>query len=239
MKYATTSEAEEWASIVPNAEGGNELKQGEPGDLLSAVCDQTVITVRNIADLSLATLGEITRLNDEQTAKHPALLNRFDPETVMASDGLIALASRAGTIIAAIHAARGLDKDESVLNLGSLVSDGSIPGISVPLIAALFVGNSHWSGEEVDGAGVARILPDGMVNIGSSKTLMRLAFYGSEVFTHPVTRRNPQKAIPGSAEGDNGPLWYLRLKGKASEVADRSREALEHWMVKLGSVETD
>lgn len=150
MKYATTS---------------------EPGDLLSAVLDQTFITVRNTADLSLATLGEPTRLNDAQIAKHPALLNRFDPEAVMASDGLIAFASRAGTIIAAIHAARGLDQNESVLNLGSLVSDGSIPGIAVPLIAALFVGNSHWTGEEVGGAGVARILPNGMVNIGSSKTL--------------------------------------------------------------------
>lgn len=239
MKYATTSEAEEWAALVPSAEDSNELKHSEPGDLLSAVFDQTVITVRNTANLSLAALGEITRLNDEQTAKHPALLNRFDPEAVMATDGLIAFASRAGSIIAAIHAARGLDQDDSVLNLGSLVSDGSFQGISVPLIAALFVGNSHWSGEEVGGAGVARILPDGMVNIGSSKTLMRLALYGSEVFSHPVTLRNPQKAISGSAESDNGPLWYLRLKGKASEVADRSRGALEHWSVELGFSEAD
>jgi hypothetical protein len=239
MKYATPNEADEWATFVPKAQKNDEQKHDVSKDLLSATLDQTTITVRNTADLSFAELGEITRLNDEQTAKHPALLNRFAPEAVMAGDGLIAFATRQGTVIAAIHATRGFDQDVSVLNLGSLVSDGSFSGVSVPLIAALFVGNSHWSGTEVGGSGVARILPDGMVNIGSSKTLMRLAFYGEEVFAHPMTLRNPQKAIAGSAESDNGPLWYLRLKGKASEVADRSREVLEHWSVELGSVETD
>jgi hypothetical protein len=231
MKTATSDETTEWAPILPDSNKMTGLETDKVRDLLVATRDQTTIYVRNNADISLPVLGEVTRLNDAQTAKHPALLNRFDPEAVMANDGLLALAEHSGTIRAAVHAARTSDDE---LSLGSLVADGSIKGIAVPLIAALVLGDEHWTGTAKTGSGVARILPDGMVNIGSSKTLSRLGFYALRVFTHPMTLRNPQKAVNGSAEAGGAPLWYLRFEGRADEVADRSREALDGWSTEFG-----
>lgn len=104
------------------------------------------------------------------------------------------------------------------------------------MIAALFLGEAYCSSEELHGEAEIRILPDGRVN-SSCKTFARLGFWPDEYFTHPVTLRNPQKAIAGSAEPNGGPLKYLRLKGKADEVADRSRLALENWTVEFGQAQ--
>ncbi|GAA6176739.1 hypothetical protein [Sulfitobacter pacificus] len=235
MDNATPEEAGRWAAIIPNVSGEVVPKVAEEHDLLSAHYDQITITVRNAGDLSVALLGEITRLNDAQTAQHPGLLNRFDPESVKEGNGPVAFATWNNLIVAAVCASRVWHNDTCVLHVSSLVSDKSAPKIALPMLAALFLGHEHWIGAAAEGVGVARIMPRGLVNIGSSKTLMRLGFYAAEVFEHPVTTRNPQKAIAGSAEADGANLQYLRLKGDAEEMADRSRMALENWSVKFGA----
>ncbi len=236
MNYATPESAANWAPIIPNVSDDVEPKLFEANDLLSAYRDQTTITVRNADNLSFKALGELTRLSDAQSLKHPGLLNRLDPEALANGGGLVAFASRANLITAVVHACQSEAQKATCLHVGGLVSDGSVPGIGVPLVAALFLGNGHRSGEEDDGEAEARILPNGHVNVGSSKTFMRLGFCGTEVFSHPVTTCNPQKTVSGSAEPDGAPLWYLRMAGKACEIADLARDALDAWSVTLGAI---
>lgn len=235
MKYATPEEAAEWSALIFNAGEGIEPKLFEKDDLLLAFDGEMKITVRKALNLSKRLLGEITRLCDAQNAKHPELLNRVDPEALMMESGMFVFATHENLVVAAAHANRCQVKGKTTLHVAHLVSDGSRRGIGKPMIAALFLSKAHCTGNEVDGEAEVRILPDGTVN-GSCKTFARLGFWAEEYFTHPVTLRNPQKAVAGSAEPADGALKYLRLKGKADEVADRSRIALEDWSVEFSKV---
>ncbi|CUI01884.1 hypothetical protein [Leisingera aquaemixtae] len=236
MDNATPEEAAEWAAIIPNVDEGVEPKLFEKQDLLSAFDGEVTITVRKALNLTGCLLGEITRLCDAQTAAHPGKLNRIDPEALMMADGIFAFATRANLVVAVAYAERCLEAGQTALHVSHVVSDGSRRGIGLPMIAALFLGEANSTGKEAHGAAEVRILPNGTVN-SSCKTFARLGFWADEYFTHPVTLRNPQKAIAGSAEPNGDPLKYLRLEGKADEVADRSRLALENWSVEFGQAQ--
>lgn len=237
MRYATPEEAQQWEAIIPNANDVVSPKVLEPADVLTAYRDGITIIVRNTADLSPRLLGEITRLNDQETAKHPEQLNRFDPEAVMEGGGIIAFATSANRLIAAVRGIRRTENDQQTMHVEALVSDGSVRGIATPLVLSLFLGEAWTSGLMRDGEAIARVLHCGTVNLGSSKTLARLGFHAAEVFTHRLTWRNAQKACYGDQAEPDSRLTYLRLKARAKVIWSAVPQILEGWDISVRALD--
>lgn len=234
MIHASQAEISEWAPLLTSMDktssGGSSVEF-----ILSAAKNSVAIKVLNASDLNLETLGQITRLSDAQVAKFPGLLNRFDPQAALNEDTVFAIAMRRKELIATVHAKRSDDNNGvRLLHIANLNSDGSERGLAVPLTAALIIGDAHWTGSIANGEAIARVLPDGSANLGSTKTMMRLGFYAAEYFTHPVTLRNPQKTARGSAEVDGADLKYILQRGDAAEIEARSIAALTGWTVRFG-----
>lgn len=230
MAHATPEIADEWAPILPTQQATAHAERSDRSVLVARSAG-IVIRVQPAAALSITELGEITRLNDAAVSKHPAFLNRFDPETAIQGDTLFATAWRGGTLLASVQATSEVGKTvkHRTLKIGYLVSDGSVRGIAHPLIAALIRGDAHCKSVPANGEAVARVLPDGMANIGSTKTLMRLGFYAAKVITYPLTLRNPQKGCGQLAEPNGAPLRYLLLRGDSVEIRERANAVLKAW----------
>lgn len=233
MRHASSNENAEWKPLLL-ATGGHSIGGFASDDLLSASKGSVIIKVQNASELSMEKLGQITRLSDAQLAKFPGLLNRFDPQAAMSRDTVFAYAMQGEKLIATVYVIRSNNDEGRSLHIANLNSDSSERGIAVPLTAALILGDTHWAGSPAKAEAVARILPNGEANIGSTKTLMRLGFYAARFFTHPITVRNPQKTALGSVESNGEKLKYLLLRGDAEEVESRSIAVLSDWRIRLG-----
>lgn len=234
VEVATPKQAAEWAPVLPKVTKVSATQSEIGSDILTVFKDVVTIRVQNVTDIALGTLGEITRLSDEQVAKYPALLNRFEPQAILETDAVFAIAIRDGKVIASVYGIRSDDNGERQLHVGNLNSDGSERGIALPLVAALFLGDAHFSGKAPNGEGVARILPNGDVNIGSTRVFARLGFYASRFFTHPLTLRNPQKGLEASIEPEGSELSYLQLSGVATIIETHAIGALAGYNVRFG-----
>lgn len=184
------------------------------------------ILVAPVQDFGLPVLGDVTRLSDEQVAKYPAFLNRFDPENAWKSNVLLAIAKKGSKLIAAVTGELVTAGDRAVMTVCNLVSDGSKKGIALPVLAALYRGALLWAGREIGLRAYARVMPDGRANVASTKTMMRIGVYAADLITHPITARNPQKALDDSAEPNNQELRYMLLVGDAEDVIKRVDEIL-------------
>lgn len=233
MHDASSDEKAQWAPLLL-ATGGNSNGGSTSDDLLTASKGSITIKVQNASELSMEKLGQITRLSDAQVAKFPGFLNRIDPQTATSEDTVFAYAIRDKELIAAIYATRSNYGEGRSLHIANLNSDNSERGIAVPLTAALILGDTHWAGSPSNAEAVARVLPYGEANIGSTKTLMRLGFYTARFFTHPITIRNPQKTALGSVEANGEKLKYLLLRGDAEEIESRSIAVLSDWRTRFG-----
>ena len=189
--------------------------------LFSAEFGDCKFMVSRVQDFGLPILGDVTRLSDEQVAKHPALLNRFDSQKAWFSNVLLAIAIRNGKIIAAVIGELYETGKSAALELCNLVSDSSQKGVAKPLLAALYRGALACAGCAPSIRAYARVMPDGRANVASTKTLMRMGVYAAELVTHPVTFRNPQKALGESLEPDGQELRYFLLIGDPADVTER------------------
>lgn len=184
------------------------------------------ILVARIQDFGLTVLGDVTRLSDEQVAKFPAFLNRFDPEKAWNSNILLAIVKKGLKLIAAVTGEIFDSGNSAVMTVCNLVSDGSQKGIALPLLASLYRGAMVCTVSAPSIRAYARIMPDGRANVASTKTLMRLGVYAADLITHSVTARNAQKAIDDSLEPDGQPLRYVLLIGDSADVTKRVDDIL-------------
>lgn len=233
MLTASADVVEDWAPLIGDPQTAVE-RPSAPFLMFAKRCRIKII-VRNVDDVSWNDIGAYTRLSDEQVAKHPALLNRLEPETLMQSNALVGLVWSGKRLVAGALGLRIKAEDgKPCTHWGGLVSDGSQQSIGRSLLACLILGDEHMRGAAVESEAIARVLPDGVVNIASSKTLMRLGFYAHHLVDHPVTLKNPQKGLQGSAEPNEANLRYVALHGDPVTTTECARQALSTWSVAFG-----
>lgn len=202
--------------------------------LLEATNGEVTIHVRNAEDVPDQVRGQYSTLVHKAVGTHPALLKRADPEIVFGSDAAVSFVTRGGDLELGMFATRDEDEDGPFLFCKGLVSHERVNGVVPALIAATFVAEARRSGRFASGKAIARILPDGSVNVGSSIGFARLGFFGRRVFTERVTLDQIHRA--GSAEHEPHGLVTraLEMYGKAKDIEPRARELLSSWNLTFG-----
>ncbi|CTQ58142.1 hypothetical protein [Roseibium album] len=232
---ASACEAKAWQAIADQPVIGC-IDHLTTNFLLKADRADMTILVQNFRNVASADLAAFVRLGDEQVAKHPALLNRIQPDKLKDQDVFIGQVWVQGSLVAGAYGTRKIGPEGELSNHWSgLISNGTLKGAGQIVLAALILADEHWRGEIVDGEGVARVLPNDAVNVASSKTMMRLGYYAAQVLSHPVTLENAQKGLLGSAEPNGADLRYVLLRGYGEETADHARNTLSGWSVSFGA----
>lgn len=211
----------------------NDWKQNT---LLEAKKDDLTIVAFNGGDVPTTFRGIYLSMAEKAVSRHPALLKKIDSVVVFGTDTVVALIGCNGRVELGMYATREEDANGPFLFCKGLVSFERINGFVPTLIAATFLADAHWSGRFASGKAIARILPSGSVNIGSSIGFARVGFFGTRVFSELIKPDQAHRAVAGSPEsGPNGLFTRgLEMYGKAKDIEPRARNVLSDWDLTFG-----
>lgn len=156
-----------------------------------------------------------------------ANLNALDMAEVLADGNGLALASRDCEVVAGLYYSRTAIDGYLDLMIMGLVSSGTVPGLSSPLVSAATVAEIGRARLPVSARAIVRVMPEGTVNAASAKALTKAGFFPIGLSSNAVTARHTHLHL--SADERDGRFLSLEMAAKQADLLAASQRTLAGW----------